>query len=321
MSPAFPLSSPPFPSYCCSSIASLSFPSHPSHSPLCPPLPFATHCLLLYFLFPISFPSLHLSTDFFPGENILPRDSVKTHCKKSPDSRHFYPLTKPLLQKGTHRTKPAWKYLFPVFFPLSGSEVLWLCQPQTFTLSFSTLHQARAFASLYLQVNWIFLYSKFWTTGWTLEIQTFKTPNFKTIVQQYCCGFKPISHLGADSLFKAPWWGWAISRKSKAQDLENLLPAETQGERTQGERWENAFFFPTLQSPAWSPHSPSHSPGAVGTGNSHTAVRGSKISFSIPQLFFFSDVQTSPSSTLPWLSTHLSNSLHNSCTLSLSLLC
>lgn len=79
MSPAFPLS-PPFPSYCCSSIASLSFPSHPSQSPLCTSLPFATHCLLLYFLFPISFPSLHLSTDFFPGENILLSD-LKTKKK------------------------------------------------------------------------------------------------------------------------------------------------------------------------------------------------------------------------------------------------
>lgn len=134
MSPAFPLIPPllPFPSYCCSSIASLSFPSHPSHSPLCPPLPFATHCLLLYFLFPLSFPSLHLGTDFFPGENILPSGSVKAHCKKSPLTI-FSPSertrTKPLLQKGT---QTAWKYLFPVFFPLSGSEVLWLCQPHRF---------------------------------------------------------------------------------------------------------------------------------------------------------------------------------------------
>lgn len=83
---------PPFPSYCCSSIASLSFPSHPSHSPLCPPLPFATHCLLLYFLFfQFLSPSLHLSTDFFPGENISPSGSVKTGCKKSPSHRFLAP--------------------------------------------------------------------------------------------------------------------------------------------------------------------------------------------------------------------------------------
>lgn len=144
MSPAFPLS-PPFPSYCCSSIASLYFPSHPSHSPLCPSLPFATHCLLLYFLFLISFPSLHLRTDFFPGENILLRLCLKKAIVKELTLTTFSSLKHSRVNQSskeagcTRRIQPAQKNVFPGVFPLGGPEVLGLYQLHRFCHEFQRL--------------------------------------------------------------------------------------------------------------------------------------------------------------------------------------
>lgn len=176
---------PPFPSYCCSSIASLSFPSHPSHSPLCPPLPFATHCLLLYFLFPISFPSLHLSTDSFPGENVLLCENT---LYKNSDSHHFQPLR--TRSHEAHRAKrdPQNQTCTEIFVSCVLSSKLDLrfygfVSHTDFCPEFQHCASNQSFC-LDAFARWVFLYIKLWTTGWILEIQTFKTPHFKTIFQQ-----------------------------------------------------------------------------------------------------------------------------------------